>query len=325
MSRAVAGVVLPTMLALLLCLHSAPAQAAYIADAPDPAGDATSADPSHDVLGLGLGYDRRTGQTVGAIELAGDPDGEAPALLTIVAATRTANGCGGPAIGFGSLTDEFDASWYRFADPSAIVARGEADKVGYRDAVQRFEVTDRALRGLRPDCVQVTLTEAGNAQNIYDTVGPLRLRALPSLSLRLGGLPERTRTGRDYRLKVTVANPGDAPTGRIAVRLAREKGTSARPRALTLRSIAPGRRRTATVTVRFGERASVSSDLEVIATAGRLRVEETVSTYVSRPDRDDDDGGGGGGDGGRIGVCTQWFPDFTGETGGSLGLVPCQL
>lgn len=106
------------------------------------------------------------------------------------------------------------------------------------------------------------------------------------------------------------------------MRLARVKATSARPRALTLRSIAPGKRRTATITVRFGARAPFSPDLEVTATAGRLSVEETVSTSVSQPDRG---GSGGGGDdgGGGSGVCTRWFPDFSGETGGSLGLVPC--
>lgn len=310
---------------LLLCLRAAaPAGAAYIADAPDPAGDSRSAHPAHDVLGVGLGYDRRTGQAVGAIKLAGEPDGESAAFVSIVASTRTADGCDGPAVGFGSFTDEFGASWFRFAHAGAVVARGEADKDGYRDQVQQFEITDRALRGLRPDCVLVALTEPGNAQNVYDTVGPLRLRPLPSLSLRLGGLPEKTRTARDYKLKVTVANPGDAPTGRVAVRLARVKGMSARPRALTLRSIAPGKRRTATLTVRFGERAPVSPDLRVTATAGRLRLEEEISTYVAQPDR----GGSGGGDdggGGRIGVCTQYFPDFSGETGGSLGLVPCEL
>lgn len=308
---------------LLLCARLAPpAEAAFVADAPDPAGDASSADPAHDILGIGFGYDRRTGQVVGAIRLGSDVERESAASVTLVAGTRTANGCDGPAIVLASSTDAFDASWYRFATPETVTARGEAGKRGYLDRVQRYEATGRALRGLRPDCVMAALTEPGNAQNVYDTFGPVRLRPLPGLSLRLGGLPRRTRGGRDYTLKVTVANPGDAPTGRVAVRLARLPGMSARPRALTLRSIAPGRRRTASLTIRFGERAPVTPDLEVTATAGRLRVEEEISTVVSR--RDKPGRGGGGGGGGGIGVCTQWFPDFSGETGGSLGLVPCQ-
>lgn len=229
-----------------------------------------------------------------------------------------------PVVGFGSYTDDYDATWLRFASPTDVTARGDADKDGGDQAVQTFEATARALRGMRPDCALVLLSEPGNAANVYDAIGPVRLIPQPGLSAKAGGLPEDVRVGRSYRLKVTVGNPGDARTRPVTVRLRRAKGVAGAPKAVRLKAIRPGGRATATFTIRPGASARFATELEVVATAGRLTVTDERKIYVSKPNPPSRrGGGGGGGDGGGSRLCVRWIPDFSGESGGSLGLVPC--
>lgn len=315
-------VVLGLLVVALLGLAAPGAQASFLAEAEDPAGDATSPDPGLDIIAVGLGYDRTAGRLAGGVALRGEP-GEAPATIALVAATRSATGCDqGPAIGFGSMLDSSSAAWARVRTASEVTARGAAEKRGYRDEVQQFSVTDRQLAGLRPNCVHATLVHPDDPSIVYDTAGPIELVPQPSLSLRLGGLPKTVRSGRTYRLKVKVSNPGDAPTGRVRLTLARARGLTAKPKRVTLRSIGAGHGRTATIAVRLSARAETGTDLEVRAVAGKLDLKAETLVYVRKPTRPSGGGGAGGG-GGTPSVCTQWFPDFSGESGGFLGLVPC--
>jgi hypothetical protein len=304
---------------LFLCLAAPRAHASFIANAQDPAGDAAS--PDLDLRAFGLGYDRGTGELAAAAALAGAP-GDVPATLVLVAGMRSPGGClGGPMIGFGSWLDSSSAGWQRLDASGAVTAKGEANKRGRGDAIQEFSVTDRRLAGLRPECVLAQLVDPDNPANIYDTAGPVDLVARPELAVRLRGVPERVRTGRTYRLKVALSNPGDAPTGRVRVTLRRARGLTAEPRSATVRSIGPGQRRTARIKVRLSARADTGTVLEVRATAGQMDLTAEKRVYVRKPDRP---AGGGGGEGGGIPrVCTRFFPDFSGESGGSLGLVPC--
>lgn len=308
-----------------LALAPAAAQAGFVAFGRDPGGDSGAPEAGRDLLAAGVGYDRRAGELVTAIQLGGAPR-DGGAFVTVLVARRTATGCdGAPATGFSSLTDETSARWLRFASPTEVTASGDASKRGGTQPVQQFSIVDRRLANIPADCAVVVLSEPGNAQNVYDHVGPLELRAQPSLALTLGGLPEEVRSDRTYSLKVTVSNPGDAPTGRVRLRLAQVRGLSATPRSLTLRSLAAGRRTTATVRVRLGEKAARSTDLRVNVRAGRLNATETrrVTVRTPAPATPPSRGGGGNGGGGGSRTCVRWMPDISGETGGSLGLVPC--
>jgi hypothetical protein len=302
---------------------TAEASANFVGQAKDPAGDSADASPERDLVGAGLAYDPRSGGLSGAVALRGAPEG-APALITLFAGTRTAAGCNGyPALGFGSLTNDYSASWLRLDDGSGTAAvRGRADKDGYRSAVQEFQVTDRQLAGRRPNCAIATLSESGNAAVVYDTVGPIALVGQPVLALRIGRVPKRVPEGKRRTIKVTVANIGNAPTRRVRVKVARAKGlkTTVKPR--VLKRIAPGRKRTVSVAVRLGPKASLATDLKVSAKAGKLvaRAEDTL--YIRRKQKPSTGGGGGGGyDGPK--TCVRFIPDLSGQTGGSLGLVPC--
>ncbi|MDW5596893.1 hypothetical protein VSS74_21275 [Conexibacter stalactiti] len=100
----------------------------------------------------------------------------------------------------------------------------------------------------------------------------------------------------------------------------------ASPTEVTASGDASKRGGTATVRVRLGERAARTTDLRVDVSAGRLKATETRRISVRTPTPAPPPSRGGGGDGGDSGpsrVCTRWFPDISGETGGSLGLVPC--
>jgi hypothetical protein len=303
-----------TLLAVLACAPLA--QAHFVATAEDPAGDSTDPNPARDLTAAGLSYDRRSGSLFGAIRLAGAPAEETDATLALFAGVRVASGCNGiPAAGFGGGTSEFGARWLRIDEPSGNGPRGDAEKRGGLTELQRFTVTERQLAGQPVDCVIATLSEPGNAANIYDTVGPLELVGQPALALKIGGVPRKFAPGRARRIKLKLSNPGDAPTGPVRLSLGRARGLTVKAKR-KLKSIAPGGRTTVRATVTLAGRASTITDLKATAKAGELRVRAEAELVVRRPSS----GGGGGGSSGG-GVCNRYigFPDGT----SSLILVPC--
>jgi hypothetical protein len=98
---------------------------------PTPPCDATDASAGRDITAVGLAYDRRRGELVGAFRLRGEPSHESSAFVSLFAGTRTPSGCNGfPAAGFGSFSDEFGASWLRLDDAAGNGPSGDADKRG---------------------------------------------------------------------------------------------------------------------------------------------------------------------------------------------------
>jgi hypothetical protein len=295
------------------------AQGNFVATASDPAGDAVDADPGRDIIGASMSYDRHSGELIGAVQLRGLP-GDARSFLSLFAATRTATGCNGlPYAGFGSYSDEFGASWKRLDDPAGAGPSGDAEKLAYRDAVQRFEATDGELAGHRLDCVMATVTEPGNPANVYDTAGPFELVGQPALSMRVRGVGRPFKANRARKLKIALANAGDAATSPVRLRLGRARGLRAKPATKSFGAIEPGAKRTVTVKVTLTGRARDATRLKVTASAGELIVREKLTLRLSRSKP----GGGNGGTDRPTQTCTRWMPDPFGGTGGSLILVPC--
>lgn len=314
MTRSTGSVVLGVLAALAL---AAPAHASYVGVAEDPAGDAPSG--AHDLLAVGLGYDPASGTLFGAVKTR--EAAELPATVVFAAASGFASGCGtAPAIGVASQLNQRGGIWTRLSAPGAVSSHGEAEKRGYGTTVQTIQATDEQLAGLRPDCVVVSMMDpVTNA--VHDSVGPIALVPQPALSMRLSGVPERVRSGRRYRLKVKLSNPGAAATGRLKIRLASTRGLSAGRRSLTVASVAPGKSRTVTLPLRLSASARALTDLKVSAAAGKLKAEAERRVFVRTPTRTKKPSGGG--DGRPSMTCTRWIPDISGNSGGYLGLVPC--
>lgn len=307
---------------LVLAAPAAPAN--FTATAEDPAGDASDASPGRDITAFGMDYDRRTGALKGIIRLRGAPGEEGRSLITLAVGMRTATGCDGyPAGILGSDSDEFGASWLRVDAPGPATESGDADKRGFDDAVQTFSAETAALAGQPYQCAVALLSEPGNAANVYDTAGPVDLVGQPALSVRVK-VPKRFTPGRANRMTVRVSNPGDGPATGVRLRLSRERGLSATPRRRSLPTLAPGARRTIRVKLRLSARARDVTDLGVQVRERRLVARGTVPLRLRRPSPGG--GGGGGGDPDRDFTprsCVRYSPDLSGETGGSLILVPC--
>lgn len=316
-----------SLLAAAVAIAVAPAGAStahanFVASAVDPAGDSADPNPGRDITAIGLSYDRESGELLGGIRLGAEPVDEADALISLFAGTQTASGCNGtPAAGFGSYVNEFGASWLRLDDAAGNGPRGDADKTGFGSQVQEFETEDAQLAGHRLDCVIATLSEPGNAANVFDVAGPLALVGQPALSLRIGGARRDFRPGRPRKIKLTIANDGDGPTRPVQLKLSRARGLTVKTRTRSLKSIAPGRRTKLTATVTLSSRARDTTDLKIKATAGDLVARLEVPLHLRKSGGSG--GGGGGDDDFRPQTCTRWLPDPFGGTGGSLILVPC--
>jgi hypothetical protein len=299
---------------------TASARADFVATATDPSGDAADPSPGRDITSVGLAYNRKEGSLSGYVRFRGSPDG-VPSLITLFASIRTATGCDGyPAGGFGSYSDEFGASWLRLDSATAPpAARGDADKRGFDSDVQTFEASDAALGGGPWDCAVATITEPGNAANVYDTTGPIELVGQPGLSVRVRA-PKQFKRNRSQALQIRLSNPGDGPARRVKLRLGKARGLRLSPRAMSLGTLAAGERKTIRVKARFNDRARSLTELALKASSGKLVAKGTLRLSVHTPSRPS---GGGGGQTHVPRVCNRYSPDPFGDTGGSLILVPC--
>jgi hypothetical protein len=310
------------LVGLLLALGTAPAaEASFVGEATDPAGDATASEPGRDLVAAGLGYDRATGRMQALARLRDAPDAAAPTSLVGYVGRRTGAGCEGlPTAGLVGLTTGRATTWLRFdTDPRTPSARGSGDRQGSGTALQGLSAIDRRLQGMRPDCGRVALVDPDDGGRVFDEA-TFALVPQPGLGVELLSLPRYVGQGRAHTLRLRVRNPGDAPTGTVRLRLGAIAGMTAK-RAHRVASVAPGRTRTVRVTVRFGSRAAGTNRLRATATAGRLRATAQRPVYVRHQGRRGTGGGSGGG--GTSSTCVQFFPGFGGDAG-SLGLVPCR-
>lgn len=303
-------------------LHATVADAGFMAETRDKAGDSTSAAPAHDLLGAGIGFDRRSGYMVGLVALRGVPDSETGAFLSVYAGTRSADGCSNlPAAGFGAFTDAWGATWFR--QDSATGARyGEADKSGYRSKIQRFEIRDRRLAGKKWDCLGAVLTDREDPSIIFDRIPISFFKGIPALALKMPKVRRAVPPNRVRTLRIVIRNPGDGPLRNVRLRILRTRGLKAVPRVRRIPLIRPHTRRAVRVRVRVFRSAGKRANLRVQVRSGRLKASSRTVIRLKLP-RKPPTGGGGGDPGGGSGVCVQYFPDLSGESGGSLGLIPC--
>lgn len=265
-----------------------------------------------------MSYNRRTGELRGGVRLAGEPNGDAPAVFTLVAGRRTATGCDGyPAIGFTTQTDRTWVDWIRLEAPGAAPAASGSATKDYDGAVEEYSATASALAGMRPNCVVAQLSEPGNAAVAYDVAGPFALRGLPELDATLGTLPKAMAPSTTRTIRLTLRNPGDATTGRIRLGIAGARGLKVKmPR--TIPALRPGAKRIVALKVTLSPGAKTLTTLRVTALAkGGLRALDQGDLYLRRPSRAGGGGGSGGGGGGPQ-LCYRytWLPPY-GE------LVPC--
>lgn len=293
-----------------------------MAEGTDPAGDATTGHPGHDITRFSLAYDPRRGTLAGTVQLAGSPHWEHPAFLLLVAGMRTATGCNGfPAGGF--LTELYDAraSWLRMTGPDSGID-GAAEKRGAGSAVQTFEVTNRKLRHTRWNCLSASVVDRDDANIVYDSATVYGFRGMPELALRVPEIRRPLRAGQTRWLRITVSNPGDGPLRNVRLRINRPRGVKIAPQARLIRRIKPRGKATVTVRLTMTRRANNLNRLRITARAGQLVASEATSVARRRPQATPRPGGGGGGGDGSQ-TCLRFVPDLSGTTGGSLVMVPC--
>lgn len=313
--------VLAVMLAGVL-LSATAAEAGFITETRDPAGDSTDPDPARDLTGAGIGFDRKSGYMVAVVALRGTPGLENRAFVSVYAGTRTSSGCTGlPAAGFGAFTDGSGATWFRQDSPSRS-RHGEADKSGYRSTIQKFEIRDRRLAGKKWDCLGAILTDPENPDVVFDRVPMVFFKGIPAMALRMPKVRRPIPPNRVRQLRIVIRNPGDGPLRNVKLRVLPDRGLKVVPRVRNIPLIRPHTRRAVRVRVRLFRSAGDEADLKVLVRSGELRARAKTTLRLKLP-KEPPEAGGGGNAGGGGGTCVQYFPDFSGETGGLLGLVPC--
>lgn len=297
------------------------AGAAFMAETEDPSGDSTGTLPGHDLLGAGIGFDQKTGLMAGVIVLRGAPDPDQGAFLTLYAGMMGPGGCDRyPIGGFGSYTDnEYDAIWVQEDGPGDTRSGGADKSTESGAAVQIFEARAKGLAGKRWNCLGAFLTDPDDSSIVYDTIQTVRFRGLPAISMRLPEVRRPIPLGKRRAVKLVVRNPGDGPLRNVRLRVRRARGLKVAPRRRLIEAIRPGRRKVIRLRVRLTRAGGSTVDLRASARAVKLRAEADTWLRLKLPKKKPPKGGGSGGSG----VCVQYFPDLSGESGGSLGMVPC--
>lgn len=300
-----------SVVVLALAAAAAPSHANFVGAGQDPVGDAAGGSPGRDLIAVALAYDRQSGHVRGGVKLAGAPD-TVPANLTVFAAHRAAGGCVGyPAIGFATQTDLTGADWVRLNAAGAAPLHDEAGKL-YDESAEEYEATDDALRGQRPNCVIARLSDPQNLDSVYDVAGPFELRGLPELEVAVGKLPNRFATGRARKLRLTVANPGDGPTGRVRLKVKRIKGVKVQLPG-SVPSLRAGAHRTVTATITPARRSNGTSPELSLTATGSGDVSATLERrlWIFDKSRGGKGGGGGGSDGSRLCYRYTWIPPYS--------------
>ncbi len=294
----------------LLAGAAAPgAHASYVGSGSDPANDAATPYPGHDIVGVAAALDPRTGQMRAQIRLRGEPDPAAPSDINVFAGRRTATGCNGfTAVGFSTLDTARGAAAVRLSSATAAPTVRSIAKDGAGTPVQEFDVTIPALmRGVRPNCLIARSARPDDTTVVYDRAGPFTLKGVPGLTAELGKAPSSIKPGRTRTIRVTLRNPGHAKTGRIRLSVGKARGLSVR-HARRVASIAGGKRRTVSLRVTLSSRAKTTTTLKVKATAPKkLTASADTRLYLRKPS-----GGGGGGGNGGAKLCYRytWYPPY---------------
>jgi hypothetical protein len=294
-------------------LLAAPAaQATEIAAGQDPANEAI--EPGRDITAAALAYDRETGTIRGGVALRGAPTDTTRAFVSLFAATRTGEACDGyPQIGLSSFTTDSLARWTRFDAPGPPIAQGNAPKAGGDGQLQKFEVTDPALAGAAVTCITAVVADPGDPNVVYDSVGPFAFEARPELAAKLGTSSRPLSPGKARTVRLTLRNPGDAPTGPIKLSIGAARGLSAKA-SRTVVSLRAGQQRSVPITVRLNARARDTTPLGVTVAAGDLRVKTRATLYLLNKPK-------GGGDTSGSNVCVGYAPVFGGV--GEIVTYPC--
>ncbi len=292
-----------------------PASAAFVGTAGDPAGD--QAIPGRDITSVTFSYSR-SGRMSAQIRTRGGAGDDRSVMVSAWAGTMGPDACNVyPAVGFTGHVAGTDARWHllRGADDTDW---GFADRDSANGtALTRFSTTSPRLRGLRPNCMTATIHDVDDVATVHDTIVSVRLRPVAELEARLGKPPAVVRPGKTYPIRVVLTNTGDAPTGRLRVGGAAARGLKVVPR--NVPSIRAGGRRIVVVPVSVTSRARTSTPLRITIASGPLKARVEGSLYVASPRST----GGGRGGTPTPRLCNRWMPDLSGQTGGSLVLVPC--
>lgn len=300
------------------------AGANFAGSASDPAGDATDPGSGRDLQSAGFGYDRRTGTVSVTLALTNRPllseDGVG---LRVFLAKRSPTGCDQtPGVAAAGQTQSSDLlDWLLQTGPASAppAGTGTARNLNSFDAVQRFSFSGTALKARGFDCAVARTVALEDPTRIIDEVGPIALKALPELRMAITGVPKTIARGSRRTITVKLTNPGDAAATGAKVKVARAAGLKA-VASTAFGTIAPGRTVTRRIAVTAtGTRPTV--DLKLTAATGSLSVARsyTLGVYKKGSRR----GGSGGGSAGAQMLCNQFAPDLSGQSGGSLILVPC--
>ncbi|MGE4425828.1 MAG: hypothetical protein AB7G37_05165 [Solirubrobacteraceae bacterium] len=312
---------LAAAVALLVGLGASPASAYVVGEGTDPRGDAASQSLAHDILGGGVAYDAKRGTLTAIVRLGERVGVLQDATLTVVASRRTATGCNAfPAAALSATTYLGRTRWHLLNSPTDIT-QGTANKAGTNEAVQQLEGTSSRLRGQRPDCAVIQINDEHDPSVVYDTLGPIALKAAPLLGVRLRNVPKRMRINQTRSVRVTFRNTGSAKSKPIRLRVPAVLGLKATPKSKTIPALKAGKSRSVTLRVKLTSRARSSTRLRIVTTSGK-DLDSTIDNKIGRISRST----GGGGSGSTTQpprLCNRWIPDFTGQSGGHLGLVPC--
>lgn len=303
-------VALATLVATGLLAGAPAAQASYVGSGSDAANDVATPSPGHDIVGVAVALDPRTGQMRAQIRLRGEPSSDAPADVNVFAGRRTATGCNGfPAIGFSTLDTARGAVAVRLSAAAAEPTVRSIAKDGAGTPVQDFDVTLPALMtGVTPNCVIARSAKADDTSVVYDTAGPYALRGVPGLIAELGRTPRSMTPGQTRSVRLVLRNPGHAGTGRIRLSVGKARGLRVRhPR--TVASIAGGKRKTVTLRVSLSRSAKRTTTLRVKASAPKkLTAKADARLRLASPSAGG--GGSGGGDGPKLCYRYTWYPPY---------------
>lgn len=248
----------------------------------DPSGDGPA--PGRDVINGKARYDSASGALDFEVRLKGAPEGDLQ-ITTGIGRLTDSGSCRSPLIALGTFFPSGSTVWILETDGSSPAEQeGDGTRTVSGSTVS-LKAVDSRLKGLRPDCADVILSDPADPSVVYDQVSTFPVKPpppKPRLRARAGKIPSLKR-GTARTIAFRVSNTGNARAHNVVVRAAAKGAASLKPRLRKLGSIPAGKSKVARFRLKVNRRGKGKVKVTARVSGKKVKAHAATSFRIRVP------------------------------------------
>lgn len=219
----------------------------------DPSGDGPAA--GQDVIDGKARYDSARGALDFEVRLKAPPEGDLQ-ITTGIGRLTDSGSCRSPLIALGTFFPSGSTVWILETDGSSPAEHDGGGTRTVSGSTVSLKAVDSRLKGLRPNCADVILSDPADPDVVYDQVNTFPVKPpppRPRLKVKAGKISSLKR-GAARTISFRVRNTGNAIARNVVVRAAAKGMAGLKPRLRKLGSIRAGKTKVARFRLKVNRR-----------------------------------------------------------------------